>query len=85
MCTTHSSVWTDERGDTDDAAISEELGHLSDTADVLLTVLLGEAEVLVQAVTDVVSVKTGRRRERGKWDESRFLCVHRKQQGYLTE
>ena len=40
-----------------DAGVGEELGHLADAADVLGAVLGGEAEVLVEAVADVVAVE----------------------------
>ena len=41
----------------DDAGVGEQLGDLADAADVLLAVGGGEAEVLVQAVADVVAVE----------------------------
>lgn len=46
-----------ETGDAHQPGICKQLGHLGDTPDVLLAVLRGEAQVLVQAVTDVVSVQ----------------------------
>lgn len=46
-----------ETGDANQSSVSKQLGHLGDTADVLLAVLGREAQVLVQAVTDVVSVQ----------------------------
>ena len=50
-------VWADE-GDKDDlTGEAEELGDLSDTADVLGTVLLGEAEVLVKASSNDISIE----------------------------
>lgn len=52
------SVGGNERSDGDGAGISEELGHFGDAADVLLTVLWAETEVLVESETDVVAVKT---------------------------
>jgi len=52
---------TDETRETDDAAVSEQLGHLRDTSDVLFAVLGTEAEVLVESVANVVSVQTVRR------------------------
>lgn len=55
---THLGEGTDEAGDTDDPSISEELGHLGDTADVLLAVLLGEAQIFVQPSPDVISIQT---------------------------
>ena len=39
------------------AGVGEQLGHLADAADVLLAVGGGEAQVLVQAVADVVAVE----------------------------
>lgn len=50
-----------ETGDAHQAGIRKQLGHLGDTADVLLAVFGREAQVLVQAVTDVVSVQGVRR------------------------
>jgi len=50
-------VWADE-GDKDDlTGEAEELGDLGDTADVLGTVLLGEAKVLVQTSSDDISIE----------------------------
>lgn len=46
-----------ETGDAHQPGICKQLGNLGDTPDVLLTVFRGEAQVLVQAVTDVVSVQ----------------------------
>ena len=53
-----SAIGADEAGDGDDPRLGEELGHLADAANVLSTVLSGEAEVLVQAVADVVAVES---------------------------
>lgn len=47
----------DETGDAHQPGVGEQLGHLRNTADVLLAVHGGEAQVLVQAVADVVSVQ----------------------------
>lgn len=52
------AVRRNERGDSDGAAVSEELGHLRNAADVLVAVGFAEAEVLVQAEPDVVAVET---------------------------
>lgn len=57
MLRAHLSVWTDETGEAHDAAIGEQFGHLADSADILLAVLWGKAEVLVEAVSDVVSIQ----------------------------
>lgn len=46
-----------ETGDAHQSGIRKQLGHLGDTADVLLAVFGREAQVLVQAVTDVVSIQ----------------------------
>jgi hypothetical protein len=51
------AVGTDEGGDGDGGRVGEELGYLGDAADVLVAVLLGEAEVLVEAEADVVAVE----------------------------
>lgn len=50
-------VGRDERGDCDRGAVGEELGDFGDAADVLVAVFLGEAQVLVEAETDVVAVE----------------------------
>jgi hypothetical protein len=52
------SVGRDEGGDGDGGGVSEELGNLGDTANVLVAVGLGESKVLVKAETDVVAVET---------------------------
>jgi len=49
---------TDEAGETHNATVCKQLGDLGDTSDVLLTVLVGEAEVLVEAVSHVVPIET---------------------------
>ena len=48
----------DERGDGNGARVGEQLGDLGDAADVLVTVGLAEAKVLVQSEADVVTVQT---------------------------
>lgn len=50
-------VRADETRQGDGRGVGEELGHLGDTADVLVAVGFGEAQVLVQAETDVVAVE----------------------------
>ena len=50
-------VWADESDEHNLSSHAEELGDLSDSADVLGTVLLGETEILVEASTDNISVK----------------------------
>lgn len=52
------SVRTDERCNGNGSAVSEELGDLGDTADVLVAILLGESEVGVQTEANVVAVET---------------------------
>lgn len=47
----------DEAGDADEPRVGEEPRHLGDAPDVLLAVLRREAQVLVQAVPDVVAVQ----------------------------
>ena len=47
----------DEGDKADDSGIGEELGDLSDSADVLLSVGKGESEILVESVSDVVTVE----------------------------
>src|SRR5690606_24940370 len=51
------AVRGDEGGEVDHARVGEELRHLADTPDVLGAVLGREAEVVVQAVADVVAVE----------------------------
>ena len=58
---THVSVRTDEARQTDDSAVGEQFRHLGDTTNVLFAVLKSEAEVLVETVTNVVTVETVRR------------------------
>lgn len=50
-------VRRDKRGDGDGGAVREELRDLRDATDVLVAVLLAEAEVLVQTEADVVAVQ----------------------------
>ena len=47
----------DEGRDHDQARVDHQLRHLADPADVLDAVGIGEAEILVQAVPDVVAVE----------------------------
>lgn len=54
------TVWRDERGDGNGCRISKELGNLANTTNVLVTVLLRESQVLVEAETNVVTVETVR-------------------------
>ena len=49
--------WRDERAQCHDARVGKELSDLCHPADVLLAVLGGEAEVLVQPRPDVVAVE----------------------------
>ena len=58
---TNLSEGADEACQTDDSSISEQLGHLRDATDVLLPVLRTESEVLVEPVTNVVSIQAVRR------------------------
>jgi len=50
-------VWGDESDEADLASEGEELGHLSDTADVLGTVLSREAKVLVKSLSDDIAIE----------------------------
>jgi len=50
-------VWGDEGDEDDDASHVEELGDLSNSADVFLSVLLREAEALVEASTDNITIE----------------------------
>ena len=52
---------TDETRQTDDSSVGEQLGHLRDASNVFLAVFRTEAEVLVEAVPNVVAVQTVRR------------------------
>lgn len=47
----------DETGDANKPSISKQFGHLSNTTDVLLAVFRSEAQILVQAMANVVSVQ----------------------------
>lgn len=47
----------DKAGDANEPSVGEQFGHLSDTTDVFLAVFGREAQVLVQAVADVVSIQ----------------------------
>jgi hypothetical protein len=57
---TDLSERADETGEADNTAVSEQFGHLSYAPYVLFTVLVREPEVLVETVTNVVTVKTVR-------------------------
>lgn len=45
-----------ETGDAHQPSVSKQFGNLSNTTDVLLAVYRREAQILVQAVTNIVSV-----------------------------
>ena len=47
----------DERAQDDHACVDEQLRDFADTADVLHAIGVGEAEVAIQAVADVVAVE----------------------------
>lgn len=51
-------VRRDKRGDTDGGRRREQQGHLGNAADVLLTILGGETQVLVESEADVVTIHT---------------------------
>lgn len=51
-------VRADERSQRQARRIGKQLGHLTDTADVLVSGLLVESEILVQAETHIVTVQT---------------------------
>lgn len=51
-------VRRDEGGDGDGGRVGKELGDFADATDVLVTVLLGEAQVFVQAEAHVVAIET---------------------------
>ncbi len=48
----------DEAGQAYDTTVSEQLGHLRNTSDVLFSVAVAEAEVAVETMTDVISIQT---------------------------
>jgi len=50
--------WRNEGAEGDDSGVGEKSSHFRHAADVLLSVLGGEAQVLVQPVADVVAVQT---------------------------
>ena len=47
----------DETGDAHETSISKQFGHLSNAPDVLLAILSRKAQILVQAMTNVVSIQ----------------------------
>lgn len=47
----------DETGEAHDATVGKQLSHLGDPPDVLLAILVGETEILVEPVPDVVPVE----------------------------
>lgn len=47
----------DETGDAHKASISKQFSHFSDAPDILLAVFSREAQILVQAMTNVVSIQ----------------------------
>ena len=47
----------DERGDDDQAGIGHQLRHLADAADILDAIGIGEAEILVEPVADIVAIQ----------------------------
>ena len=49
--------WTDEACQAHDTTISKQLGHLSYTTNVFLSILWREAEIIVQTVTNVVTIQ----------------------------
>lgn len=51
------NVRGDEAGEGNGAAVGKQLGDLGDAADVLVAVLLGETQVLVQAEANIVAVE----------------------------
>ena len=51
-------IGTDKSSDTHDATIGKQLGDLGYTSDILFSVFLGEAQILVEPRTNVVSVQT---------------------------
>ena len=51
-------VRRDEGAEADDATIGEQFGHLGDAPDVLHAVFGGESQVLVQALSNIVTVQT---------------------------
>eukprot|EP00955_Chlamydomonas_euryale_P044728 352958-Chlamydomonas_euryale.AAC.13 len=53
-------VRADEADESQQARVREELGDLADAADVLLSIVGAEAQIFVQAVTDVVAVEQRR-------------------------
>ena len=54
---TLGSEGRDERGDDDEAGVDHETGHFGGATDVLYPVGIGEPQVLVEAVADVVAVQ----------------------------
>ncbi len=50
-------IGADERGEGNDSGIHKQLAHLADAADVFLAIFGTEAQILVQAVANVVAVQ----------------------------
>ena len=57
---TYFCVRTDETGEADNTPVSEQFGDLRYSSNVLEAVLGGEAEILIEPVSNVVPVKTVR-------------------------
>ncbi len=51
------AIRADEACHRDDTGVGEQLGHLADTADILLAVGGREAEIFIQAVANIVAVE----------------------------
>lgn len=52
-----SCEWTDKACQRDCSAVGKETGDFSNTADILLSVVLAEAKVRIEAMSDVVTVQ----------------------------
>jgi hypothetical protein len=52
--------WRNETAERDDSTICEELGNLCHSPDILFSIFLREAQILVKARPDIVSVESVR-------------------------
>lgn len=54
----HPAVWGNEAGNAHKTSISKQFGHFCDTTNVLLAVFRAEAQVLIKALPDVISIQS---------------------------
>ncbi len=54
----HPAVWGDEAGDAHKPSVSKQFYHFCDTTNVLFAVFRAEAQVLIEALPDVISIQS---------------------------